>query len=64
MPAGDISVDPTGKLPGRGAYICASIDCLKKAIKEKRLARALRTEIPEDAIRKLEDSVEQGSEEM
>ena len=62
--AGAILVDPTGKIPGRGVYLCASRDCLKKAIKEKRLSRALRAEIPEETIRKIEETVEQGSEEM
>ena len=34
---GEISVDLTGKKPGRGAYICKSIECLDKAQKAKRL---------------------------
>lgn len=34
-------VDNTGKALGRGAYVCSQ-ECLKKAIEEKRLARALR----------------------
>ena len=40
---GEISVDLTGKKPGRGAYICKSIDCLNKAQKAKRLERAFST---------------------
>lgn len=51
---GEISVDLTGKKPGRGAYICKSIDCLNKAQKAKRLERAFSTAIaPEiyDALR-------------
>ena len=31
---GAINVDRTGRLNGRGAYFCDSIDCLDKAIKE------------------------------
>jgi predicted RNA-binding protein YlxR (DUF448 family) len=42
---GEISVDLTGKKPGRGAYICKSIDCLHKAQKAKRLERAFSTAI-------------------
>ena len=42
---GEISVDLTGKKPGRGAYICKSIDCLNKAQKAKRLERAFSTAI-------------------
>lgn len=33
---GNISVDPTGKKAGRGAYICKSAQCLKKAGKSKK----------------------------
>ena len=35
-PDGNVSVDPTGKKAGRGAYICKSTDCLKKAGKSKK----------------------------
>ena len=34
---GEISIDLTGKKPGRGAYICKSIECFEKAFKTKRL---------------------------
>jgi len=34
---GNVSVDATGKLNGRGAYICPDKECLKKAIKNKGL---------------------------
>ena len=33
---GTVSVDPTGKKAGRGAYICRSVECLKKAGKSKK----------------------------
>ena len=42
---GEISLDLTGKKPGRGAYICNSIDCLDKAQKARRLERAFSTQI-------------------
>lgn len=37
---GEISVDLVGKKPGRGAYICKDVECLKKARKAKRLEKA------------------------
>ena len=40
-PEGEISLDLTGKKSGRGAYVCRSRECIKKAVKEKRLERAL-----------------------
>ena len=33
---GNITIDKTGKLSGRGAYICDSIECLEKVIKNKK----------------------------
>ena len=42
---GEISVDFTGKKPGRGAYICKNVECLNKAEKAKRLERAFSTKI-------------------
>lgn len=44
-PEGEFSVDPTGKKPGRGAYICPNIECLEKAIKNKGLERSFKTSI-------------------
>ncbi|SCG83405.1 putative protein ylxR ORF3 [Proteiniborus sp. DW1] len=44
---GEIFVDLTGKANGRGAYICKTSDCLEKAIKTKRLNKALEVEIPD-----------------
>ena len=42
----EIKIDPTGKINGRGAYICPNISCLEKAQKSKRLSNALEIEIP------------------
>ena len=41
-PEGVVEVDPTGKLNGRGAYLCARWECWEEALKRDRLARALR----------------------
>jgi len=51
--AGNLSVDRTGKAPGRGAYLCDSIECLEKAKKTKRLERALDTTIGEEIYEEL-----------
>ena len=45
-PEGVISLDLTGKKSGRGAYICKSTACFKKAVKAKRFERAFECEIP------------------
>ena len=39
-PEGDISLDPTGKKNGRGAYVCRDINCIKKIAKQKALSHA------------------------
>ena len=52
-PEGEISLDLTGKKPGRGAYICKNKDCAEKAILEKRVDRALDVKIKEDERKKL-----------
>lgn len=51
---GSISIDPTGKAPGRGAYICADMECIAKARKSKALDRALKIKIGEDIYNELE----------
>ncbi len=47
-PEGEICVDFTGKLNGRGAYICPDPMCLKNAVKAKRLESAFETQISSD----------------
>lgn len=51
---GVVRIDRSGKVPGRGAYICGEKDCAGLAIKHKKLGRALRCEIPESLVRELE----------
>lgn len=43
-----IAIDKTGKMPGRGAYLCDDIQCLEKAIKSKALERAFEMKIKEE----------------
>lgn len=57
---GEISVDLTGKMEGRGTYICKSEECLNKAIKNKRIARTLEMEIEECIYENLRKSINGG----
>ena len=50
---GEINVDRTGKMQGRGAYICDNIDCLEKLIKTKRLEKIFETKISNEIYEKL-----------
>lgn len=56
-PSGEITLDLTGKLSGRGAYICKSISCLRKARKASRLERSLECSVPEEIYEKLEQEL-------
>lgn len=61
-PEGEISLDPVGRKPGRGAYICPRLDCLQKARKSKRLERAFSCQIPDDVYDAMEKELENGQE--
>ena len=47
-PDGAILVDPTGRVAGRGAYVCHQDACIERAITKGALARALETTLPSD----------------
>ncbi len=49
----EINLDRTGKMAGRGAYICDDINCLEKVIKSKRLERVLDTKISNEIYESL-----------
>lgn len=57
-PEGEIKLDLTGKLNGRGAYICKSAECLKKARKSGALSRAFACEMPDGIYEKIETELE------
>ena len=44
-PEGEVSMDPVGKKPGRGAYVCRNTECLKRAIKQRQLERQLEVQL-------------------
>ena len=52
-PEGNLSVDLTGKKNGRGAYICHSVECLKKARKGRRLEKSFSMQIPDEVYDEL-----------
>lgn len=47
-PDGEISIDLTGKKSGRGAYICRSTECFRKARKARRLEKAFSCQISDE----------------
>ena len=50
---GEILLDDTGKKNGRGAYICKTMQCLEKAVKNKGLERSLKVRIPQEVYDEL-----------
>jgi uncharacterized protein len=56
-PDGTVTVDPGGRLAGRGAYVCRTAVCLDKAIAKGALSRALRTQLSADLRTSLAGSI-------
>jgi predicted RNA-binding protein YlxR (DUF448 family) len=53
-PDGSVTIDPTGKRSGRGAYVCDAPECWQAALKRGVLVRGLKIElIPEDDLQTL-----------
>jgi predicted RNA-binding protein YlxR (DUF448 family) len=61
---GDIQIDPSGKGPGRGAYICPVSDCWEQALRGNRLAQALRTTLTAEQRQMLTEYGEQLSDKI
>ena len=55
----EIVLDATGRKNGRGAYLCPSMDCFKKAVKNNGLERSFKTAIPKEVYETLEKEMEQ-----
>ena len=52
-PEDEIVLDTTGRKNGRGAYVCPSIECLDKAIRNHGIERSLKTSVPEEVYEDL-----------
>ena len=55
----EIVLDATGRKNGRGAYLCPSMECFKKAVKSKGLERSFKMPIPKSVYESLEKEMEQ-----
>jgi len=56
-PEGKVDIDKAGKAPGRGCYICPSIQCLEAAIKAKRVEKALEVPVDEEVFKRLREQL-------
>jgi len=61
-PEGEVTLDATGKKPGRGAYVCRDAECLKRAVKSKALSRAFGVAVPEEVTDALSHQMESADE--
>ena len=57
-PEGEVSLDLTGRKPGRGAYVCPRVDCLRPARKARRLEKAFSCPIPAEVYDRMEEEFE------
>jgi len=55
-PDGSVTIDPSGKKSGRGAYVCDSPECWQAALRRGALSRGLKLEsIPEADLQTLNE---------
>ena len=57
-PEGEVKIDPTGKMNGRGAYIKKSLDTVDKAKKTKVLERHLECQIDNSVYEEIKNIIE------
>ncbi len=58
---GEVLIDPTGKMAGRGAYLCNRTECMRKALKQKQIERAFGCPVSDSTKQFLIDSMEEGT---
>lgn len=63
-PEGEVSVDTTGKKPGRGAYVCRDEQCLRKAQKSRQLERALECSMSQELYDRLAEEIAESEDEQ
>ena len=57
-PEGQVSLDATGKKPGRGAYCCYNAGCLRRALKQGQLGRQLEVKLSPEVNDQLLDTMQ------
>ena len=57
-PDGSVSIDVTGRKPGRGAYLCKNAQCMEKALRQRQLERAFEAPIGDEIQQQLTRELE------
>lgn len=60
-PEGTVILDRSGRANGRGAYLCDSQVCFRRAVKTRALERALESRLDEDVLQSLQEALHAGS---
>ena len=55
--ANGLHIDPSGKMPGRGAYLCRSEECARLAVKKNAFGRNLKTEVSRQEAEALAEQI-------
>jgi len=55
----DVLADFTGKINGRGAYLCPDIQCVDLAIESNQIARSLKKEVPSQVLKELKEKIDE-----
>ncbi|MDR0751310.1 MAG: YlxR family protein [Christensenellaceae bacterium] len=58
QPDNTFSIDHTGKISGRGAYICTNSECLQKCVKKRLLNKSFKTQLPEEIYARIRQFAE------
>ena len=56
-PDDEVLMDLTGRVNGRGAYICPKSECLKIARKSRRIEKSFQMQIPDEVYNKMEEEL-------
>ncbi len=56
-PEGKILIDRSGKVSGRGAYVCKNEECFNKSVKSKALSRALDAQVEDEVLLQLKEEI-------
>ncbi|MBO4881055.1 MAG: YlxR family protein [Firmicutes bacterium] len=55
--ADGLHIDPSGKMPGRGAYLCRSEECARLAVKKNAFGRNLKAEVTRQEAEALAEQI-------
>lgn len=55
--AGEITLDETGKIFGRGAYVCRSPECVNQLQKRRNFDKVFKLKVPDELYDKIKETI-------